>query len=365
MVAREGSCDQDRRGKVVVASRLRAEFESQEMAAVLARYDLGVIHRIDRQFKGSRGSPKVILTCDKGRFLLKRRAPGRDHPMKVAFGHGVQQYLAARGFPLPRIMPVRGGDDTMVIINGQIYELFEYVPGTPYDRSLEATFDAGRVLAVFHELIADFESDWEPSRRGYHDANIVRNHLNGIPASVGKDDSVVGKESELLATVTALYDAYEAAAERVNAAGFHDWPHQIVHSDWHPGNMLFLDGRVEAVIDYDSLHLLPAITDVANGALQFSIIGGPEDPRQWPAELDEERFRHFLRGYETQGAIAPEQASLLPVLMIEALISEAVAPIAATGSFGHIEGFRFLQMICRKVRWLQRNSERLTAVSQS
>lgn len=345
-----------------MAHRLRAEFESQEMAAVLARYDLGVIRQIDRQFKGSRRSPKAILTTDRGRFLLKRRARGRDHPMKVAFAHGVQQSLGVQGFPVPQLIPTRDGDDTMVIINGQIYELFAYVPGLPYDRSPIATFDAGRVLGLFHRLLRQYESDWEPSRRGYHDANIVRNNLNGIPASVGKDDSVVGKETELLGTISALYDAYEEAAERANEAGFHEWPHQIVHSDWHPGNMLFLDGRVTAVIDYDSLHLLPPATDIANGALQFSIIGGPEDPRQWPAELDEERLRRFLVGYDAECTTSPEQMRLLPTLMIEALIAEAVAPIAATGSFGRIEGFRFMQMICRKVRWLQQNGDRLMTV---
>ncbi len=284
--------------------------------------------------------------------------------MKVAFAHGVQQFLAEQDFPLPHLVPVRDGDDTMVIINGQIYEMFEYVPGLPYDRSLDATFDAGRVLGLFHQLVRNYESDWEPSRRGYHDANIVRENLNGIPAGIGKDDSVVGKESELLTTVSMLYDAYETVAERVNEAGFYEWPHQIAHSDWHPGNMLFLDGCVEAVIDYDSLHLLPPVTDLANGALQFSIIGGPEDPRQWPAELDEERLRRFLLGYDQECTTSPDQMRLLPTLMIEALIAEAVAPIAATGSFGRIEGFRFLKMICRKVRWLERNGARLTTVPQ-
>lgn len=347
-----------------MASRLRADFEPQELAAVIARYDLGTIQQVDRQLKGSRRSPKVILTTDRGRFLLKRRAQGRDHPMKVVFAHGVQQSLADQDFPLPRLVLVRDGDDSMVIMNGRIYEMFEHVAGLPYDRSLEATFDAGRVLGMFHRLVRNYDSEWEPSRRGYHDANVVRDHLNGVPASVGKDDSVVGKETELLSTVSVLYDCYENAVERVDEAGFHEWPHQIVHSDWHPGNMLFLDGRVEAVIDYDSIHMLPPATDLANGALQFSIIGGPEDPRQWPAELDEERLRRFLLGYDQEFTTSPEQMRVLPALMIEALISEAIAPIAATGSFGRIEGFRFLKMICRKVRWLEANGDRLLTVLQ-
>ncbi len=345
-------------------SRLRADFQPEELSAVLARYDLGAINHIEKQLKGSRRSPKAIITADKGRFLLKRRARGRDHPLKVAAAHAVQQYLTAHDFPLPALIPLSHSEETMVILDEQIYEMFEYVEGGPYDRSLEATFDAGSVLATFHRLLRTYTSEWEPSRRGYHDATLVRSNLNGIPSGIVKDDSVVGKESELLSTVSQLFDAYETAAERVNDAGFYEWPHQTVHADWHPGNMLFLDGRVASVIDYDSLHMLPTVTDLANGALQFSIIGGQMDPLQWPSELDEDRLRRFMLGYDPEGALPLEHIRLLPALMIEALIAESVLPIAATGSFGRMEGFRFLQMIARKVRWLEQNGDRMMALVQ-
>jgi prepilin-type processing-associated H-X9-DG protein len=347
-----------------VSNRFRADFAPQELATVLARYDLGDVKHIERQVKGSRRSPKVIITCTHGRFLLKRRGHGRDHPLKVAYAHGIQQYLARQGFPLAKLIPVRKGDDTMVIHNGHIYEMFEYVHGEPYHRLISETFDAGRVLGMFHRLVRGYDSDWVPSRRGYHDTDIVRECLNSIPMSIGKNDSAFGRETELLTTVNILYDAYETAVEKVSEAGFREWYTQTVHSDWHPGNMVFLDGHVAAVIDYDSLHILPPITDLANGALQFSIIGGPTDPREWPPELDRERVRRFLMGYELEIATAPEQIAVLPWLMVEALIAEAVAPIAATGSFGRMEGFRFLQMICRKVGWLQENGERLAAMLQ-
>lgn len=348
-----------------MSSRLRAEFTPQELAAVLARYDLGTIETVDQHFKGSRRSPKAIVKTDRGRFLLKRRARGRDHPMKVAYAHGIQRFLAERDFPLPRLMPSRIEDDTMVIHGGHIYEVFEYLEGGSYDRSVEATFDAGFQLARFHEIVADFQFDWEPTRRAFHDANVVRNHLNAIPASVGKNDSVAGRESELFSVVSILYDSYETACEQVEDAGYAEWPIQTIHGDWHPGNMLFSDQSVLAVIDYDSLHLLPPVVDVANGVLQFSILGGDMDPRLWPAELDNERFCQFLSGYEEHRTIEPDQVRVLTALMIEALIAEAVAPIAATGSFGRLEGFRFMKMICRKVRWLKENGDNLLSVWQA
>jgi hypothetical protein len=108
----------------------------------------------------------------------------------------------------------------------------------------------------------------------------------------------------------------------------------------------------------------PPITDLANGLLQFSIIGGGVDPRLWPAELDVDRFNRFLQGYNQVCDVPEEQKRVITALMVEALVAEAVAPIAATGSFGRIEGFRFLQMISRKVRWLEHSGDRLMELLQ-
>ena len=54
----------------------------------------------------------------------------------------------------------------------------------------------------------------------------------------------------------------------------------------------------------------------------------------------------------------------IPHLMTEALIAEAVFPIAATGQFGRMDGTAFLQMVVRKVKWLQKNSQMLVELAE-
>jgi homoserine kinase type II len=128
--------------------------------------------------------------------------------------------------------------------------------------------------------------------------------------------------------------------------------------------MLFRDNHVVAVIDYDSARQLPRVIDIANGALQFSIIGGDEDVSKWPDSVDESRFKRFLRGYDEVVLLSQAEIRALPWLMIEALIAEAVFPIAATGSFGRMEGLGFLNMVRRKVAWLQQSSQRLVEIAE-
>jgi Ser/Thr protein kinase RdoA (MazF antagonist) len=133
--------------------------------------------------------------------------------------------------------------------------------------------------------------------------------------------------------------------------------------------MIYDGDRVAAVIDYDSARFLPRAVDVANGALQFSILGGgggngEEDVARWPAELDESRFRRFLRGYDEVSLLTEAEVRTLPWLMIEALVAEAVFPIAATGHFGRLEGTSFLQMVRRKVQWMQKSADQLVELAE-
>jgi Ser/Thr protein kinase RdoA (MazF antagonist) len=83
--------------------------------------------------------------------------------------------------------------------------------------------------------------------------------------------------------------------------------------------MLFRDNHVVAVIDYDSSRQLPRIIDIANGALQFSIIGGDEDVSKWPDYLDESRFKRFIRGYDEVMLLSDAEIRAMPWLMAEAL----------------------------------------------
>lgn len=343
----------------------RSQFDAFELAIILSHYDIGPIATIKEFPRGSRRAPKLLLRSDKGRYLLKRRARGRDEPDKVAFCHAIQLHLAERQFPLPHLIGTRRHNNSMLQWEGRVYELFEYIKGTGYDGSLEATHDSGRVLALFHKLLAEYEPEHESARGTYHNARGVFGALEQLPAKLREKypDADTGGRVTKLAEF--LHASYRQAAERVEQLGLAQWPQQIVHSDWHPGNMLFRGSRVVAVIDYDSARLAQRVIDVANGALQFSITSAGDDPNNWPEYLDETSFKRFLIGYDSvyqdQPAHLLSSAELvaIPWLMIEALIAESSIPVAATGSFSYMSGLDFLFMVERKVRWFQAHADDL------
>ncbi len=341
----------------------RSLFAADELAIVLSHYRIGLIDTVKQFKRGSRKAPKLVIRSDRGMFLLKRRAHGRDDPFKVAFTHGVQLRLAERGFPLPRLIGTRRDNNSMVQYQGSVYELFEFVRGGDYDKSVEATRDAGATLARFHGLLADYQPHYQPPRGTYHAASVVFSSIASLPEALQRPENgartVTGSQAHELADE--LEKAYRAAADDVDALGLRDWPVQIGHSDWHPGNMLFDGPRVVAVIDYDSARLLPRVIDVGNGALQFSILRNGDDITNWPEHADPARYRAFFEGYAsaTGGQLTRAERSALPGLMTQALIAESVIPVAATGHFAQISGADFMRMVLRKANWIKANGERL------
>lgn len=335
----------------------RATFEAGELAMVCSRYDIGVIEAVKEFNRGSGRAPKVVLKTDRGRYLLKRRAVSKDTPARVAFTHAIQIHLAQRRFPLPRLVGTRTDNTTMLLLGNHIYELFEFVPGDNYDTSLDATADAGRALAFFHRLLGTFHSStYTPPTGSFHNARGLDTHLARIAEKL--------QDASAANLLKRLHISYTDAAKRVEDLGYPLWPHQIVHGDWHPGNMLFRGSRVSAVIDYDTARLCPRIVDIANGTLQFSMTMKGHDPESWPPGLDESRFKRFCRGYESvkDCVISTAELDALPWLMIEALIVEAAVPIAATGSFAGLAATPFLRMVDAKAAWLQQHADRLVSL---
>src|SRR5688500_8064989 len=223
-------------------SGMRESFSAEELAIVLSHFDIGIIDSVMDYPRGSRKAPKLLIVSEQGKFLLKRRARGKDDPYKVAFCHALQLFLASKQFPLPHLIGTKKENNSMLQWRNGVYELFEYIPGQGYPQTLESTFDSGRVLGLYHKLLDAFKSEWSPPSGSYHNAPSVTQGLKTIPGSVG-----AAQDPDLAALLNFLLESYQHAAEMAEQQGIAQWPKQICHADWHPGNMLFRDNHVVAV----------------------------------------------------------------------------------------------------------------------
>ncbi|MBX3395098.1 MAG: phosphotransferase [Phycisphaerae bacterium] len=336
-------------------SRQREKFQPDELAEVLKHYEIGKFTEVTEFARGSHAAPKLILTTDRGKFLLKRRPQSDMDPFRVAFSHSLQRYLVSKNFPLPHLIGTRDENNSMLKLDRRIYEMYEFIDGEHYNQSWIATYEAGKTLALYHSLVEHFHSEFEPPKGHFHDSKMVYDSFRQMGELMIQRPALAGRGRELIALLKDLKRAYNRAARAANRLGVSNWKPQIVHSDWHPGNLLFQGDHVVAVIDHDSARIRPRAMDVANGCLQFSMVTGGRDLSTWEARTDIVRAKRFLRGYDETNVLSKAELSTLPHLMQEVLIAQAVPPILRTGTFAGLEGFEFLKVVLAKMEWLREN----------
>lgn len=349
------------------ANRGWETYTQAELERVLPRYDLGRIEIAREYRRGSRTSPKLKILSDRGEFLLKRRPLARHPVTRIRFAHALQAALTRQGFPVAPLIPDRTTGDTIFVSGEFAYELFRFVDGERYLKSGRGAARSGDTLARLHRITRDIDGSVVPPA-SFHNSTVVRTALGRVVASVLAADRNV-KLEQIAETVVGLSEAYERAVEEIRDLGFASLRPGIVHGDWHPGNIIFTAGlnnlSVAAVIDFDSARSEPRVTEVANGMAQFAIRGdAAASPLEWPADFDAKRLQAFLHGYlgAADRPLTLEERSMLPWMMIEALVAESSVPVANQGSFADLPGAAFLDLVLRKCEWLRQHRKAIASL---
>lgn len=349
-------------------------FAPAELEGVLRRYDLGRIDSIREFTRGAPQAPKVVVAGPCGRFLIKRRAPGEDHPYQVAFCHALQLHLGDRRVPAPLLVGTRDDNNSMLQLDGRVYEVTEYIEGDAFDRSPEAAGAAGEMLARFQAGARGFHTPWHtPSDFVHGDERaelLLDRCLDRFAGQLDGSGEPVGQGGSAAALLDQMRGLWRRAVGALDHAGVTAWPRDLLHADWHPGNLVFAGRSIRAVLDFDSCRRGPRLIDVAAGSLNFSILSGDGagsgglDPARWPAAPDEGRARAFLAGYQRGlTPLSEAERGVLAAAMAAAMILESLPPVASTGAFAGIPGLPFLDMVRRKSAWLLENAEAVGALA--
>lgn len=327
---------------------------SAEVRDALARWDLGEITWVERLKGGSSSSPKFKVQASKGGFVLKRRAPGASDAERIGFAHALIAASERAGVPVAAPVPSRGGNG-FERVHGGSWELFPFIEGERWSRTDRQSAAGGEALGRMHRAGLDLLWHGHVVALSYHANLTVLEALRVAPAAVLRVEPEADANA-LRDACEALGQAYREASAAVNEVGYASLDCQVVHGDFHPGNLLFRGDEVAGVIDFDAARIEPAVVDFANAAMQFAAVRGrARKLASWPAALDEGRLDAFTRAYALHGEPRlREQVEMVAPLMIEACVAEASLPIARKGRFGQVKAAEMLQLVERRTAWLRR-----------
>ena len=255
--------------------------------------------------------------------------------------------------------------NSIVEKEGRIYELFHFIDGHRFDKSNPSAAESGRVLAHCHDILSEYPEEPAVIKTSFHQIENTQKVISEIANVLSKYENSSYLEG-MDGTAAYIGEQFKQANATTDSVGFSSLPTSVIHGDWHPGNMLYKDGEIVAVIDFDSLQVAQRITDLANGVLQFSMRMGTDEVENWPDSFRGHTIRSMVQGYNafTTSPLLPSELSIIPSLMKEALIVESVFHVHKTGSFGNILGSDFLRMIARKLKWLDEKTEQIIEVIQ-
>jgi Ser/Thr protein kinase RdoA (MazF antagonist) len=262
----------------------------QSLVDVLEHYDLG-------EFRNGRRIPHGYVNehwwveTTTGQYFLKRRNEDLKRPRLIEAQHALIQHLRDAGFPAPAVVPTRHGR-TFLELQGEVYEVHQYVPGDICDVTKPAHFTAAaRTLAWYHNAVEGFDHPglhWARERYG--------------PTALGRiiDRLLQAWHGRTPAHIDVLIEELAGHARDLTArfAKFGPLPRLIIHGDYYAGNLIFQGDAVAGVVDYDLAHWCFRATELAEAVIYFST----ERPRRlkqivYSGVLDLEMLKWFLGAY--------------------------------------------------------------------
>lgn len=191
-------------------------------------------------------------------------------------------------FPVASLRLTTKGEP-FALWEGHICECHEFIEGRPLTLdSLDQNRAAGRTLSLFHSLTKGYStrSGHLPEGCGYpwpRHVAFFADRLRNLFA--GRSGALVALE-RVLDALTAL-DAGGTSRSRQDSTA--------VHGDYHPANLIFRNGQVAAVCDFDFVQQAPSAYDAAY--FLYRTAGRESRGGGGVVRIDREVSQAFLDGY--------------------------------------------------------------------
>lgn len=232
--------------------------------------------RINHHWLVEASGEQLVLRCW-GQSPLVEDAAMVD--VSVNYEVRLVQSLAALGWP---VAPLVTGP---ISIAGQFWSLAPFLPGevptldSKIHGGRKEQRARGRLLAELHAGLAQVPPLGQ--RPGWR-------RCEEILADSMLDEILTQNEQQRSEEVRVLWWHLQQAREQVAAFSLENWPDTIVHGDWTPWNLRFMNGRLSGILDFELAHNDHRVGDFAlswRGKYDEVILGyaevSPLEPEEW------------------------------------------------------------------------------------
>lgn len=245
---------------------------------------------------GGRKNQHWLVQSAHEQFVVRRWAKACDTTHDdIDYELRLLTQIAALGWPVPAAV------DGPVVVNGDTWSLFPFLPGDPpsAENSVAEQRSRGQLLARFHNDLAQLRTveqrgAWRRCEETLGDPlldEILSNHESRLPEEVG-----------------ILRWHLNRARERIVGLALPERPGIIIHGDFAPWNLRFQEGALSGILDFELAHVDHRVAD-------FSL--------SWRGKYDA-----VIHGYAEVSPLEPEEWALITPLWWASLIEIACRDLA-------------------------------------
>jgi homoserine kinase type II len=267
---------------------------------LLRRYGLGPALEVQPAPGGLLNQNLVAVTAGGAYFLKGYRYA---EPGPVAREHRVIAFVAASGLPVAAPLAAPGGQ-TVLRVGGRQWAVFPLLT----DRQIAApdltpahAGAMGRNLGLIHAALAAFpapEAARYPTRLLW-DSRLAADEMREYEAAIAAFPALTPFDQHALSSFA--YRRTLLAAGVPPPEAFAGLPAQMLHGDYHEGNLFFgPDGAVTAVIDWELASVGPRALEIVR-ALDVALRATGDDPGA------AERRRAFLHAYAAAAPLTRDE----------------------------------------------------------
>jgi Ser/Thr protein kinase RdoA (MazF antagonist) len=250
----------------------------QEQKRLLDNYHLGKISGIQR-IEGGIVNDTFLFHTSRGKFIVQKLRPMFDERVIQDYWH-VQTFLEPYEFPISKIITTKDGK--ICINSKRVWRVLEYIKHDKYvKRNPTNILAAAKVLGRFHTILRNCSYQPKFKIPDFHDTpKIIKKLISTVrEKNNARKSHSVKNEFKFISGMIGKHYLPD------------NLPTTLIHGDPKFNNFLFINNRVVALIDLDTIMVANELIDLGDALRSWCRRG---------TKFDQKIFDEAMKGYTSE-----------------------------------------------------------------
>lgn len=273
-------------------------------AELISNYNLGTVTSIEGINHDTRNFSYRIKTST-GDYFLREHYHGTSLNI-VQSEAGLINFLGANGIPVPKIIENNHGELVFNVKNrfGFVCEYVagDFYPGKQYELNNSQLISSAETLAGYHLFIQGYNQiQWIPAKttnftvENFFSRQKAKEIWNIALSMIASRNGMDIIDNQLALTAREKLAQIESIDDFGLNDGIKQLPALLAHGDYVPQNLIFLENKTVAIVDWEMARLQPRVWELVRAMCAFC----RKDPTEiFNTPIDISRAKLFIETYE-------------------------------------------------------------------